>query len=85
MGCCGQQTWFCQDLWQAPGDVGHAGTEGVRMDPKAAEERFFKSLTSWPDGQSQGAERLLDAATDVDAAVERMFEELLGRRSIPPR
>ncbi|MEW5847221.1 MAG: hypothetical protein AB2A00_00355 [Myxococcota bacterium] len=53
-----------------------------RMSP--AEERFFQSLQQWTEPQAQRRERVLDAGTDVDAAVDRMFNELLGRNSIPP-
>ncbi|MBI5497150.1 MAG: hypothetical protein HY904_19200 [Deltaproteobacteria bacterium] len=54
------------------------------MDPKAAEERFFNSLQIWTEPCAQRKERVLDAATDVPQDVDRMFDELLRRRSLPP-
>lgn len=58
------------------------------MDPKSAEERFFKSLNLWTQpGQARSKERPLDPSTDVEKTVEQAFEKLLmlGRQSIPPR
>lgn len=54
------------------------------MGKKAAEERFFQSLQVWTRPEAQRKERVLDPKTDVEAAVDRMFDELLGRRSIIP-
>jgi hypothetical protein len=54
------------------------------MDKQAAEERFFSSLKTWEKQAAQKGERVLEANTDVDGAVDRMFNQLLGRTSIPP-
>lgn len=54
------------------------------MDSKTAEDRFFQSLKVWAEPTSQRHEKVLDAGTDVDGAVDRMFDTLLGRTSIPP-
>ena len=54
------------------------------MNRKAAEERFFNSLQVWTQPQAQRHERVLEAGTDVEGQVDRMFDELLGRRSIIP-
>ena len=54
------------------------------MNRKAAEDRFFKSLQVWTTPQAQRKERVLEPNTDVDTHVDRMFDELLGRRSIIP-
>jgi hypothetical protein len=54
------------------------------MGKKAAEERFFQSLQVWTRPEAQRKERVLEAHTDVEGAVDRMFDELLGRRSIIP-
>lgn len=54
------------------------------MDPKSAEERFFKSLTLWTQPQAERKDRVLDHNTDVDRTVDQLFDKLLGRQSIPP-
>jgi len=57
------------------------------MDPKSAEERFFKSLSLWTRPEALRKDRVLDPSTDVDRSVELAFDRLLqsGRVSIPPR
>ena len=54
------------------------------MDPKSAEDRFLKSLNFWTQPEAQRHDRVLDASTDVDHVVEKLFDQLLGRNSIPP-